>query len=77
MTEAQWAEICRTMKPYGLQDENGIDLAMIDQMLALTPTQRLEALEQFMANDDALTRARIGFYGSDPRTALEAEDGER
>lgn len=59
--------------PRNFQDENGVDLSLIDYMLSLTPTQRLEALEKEMADDDALTRARVKFYGSDPRDTAEAE----
>jgi hypothetical protein len=76
VTENESNEIRRYFDDWrNFQDENGIDLTLIDHMLSLTPTQRLEALEQMMAWDDELTRARVNFYGSDPRTALEAELG--
>jgi hypothetical protein len=74
LTTERWAEFrARTDDFSSYQDENGIDLPQIDDMLALTPTQRLEALEREMAFDDALTEARVKYYGSDPRVAVEAE----
>jgi hypothetical protein len=59
------------------QDEYGVDLTLIDEMLALTPTERLEALEQAMEADDALGEAGRKFYGFDPRDVVEAEFGRR
>ena len=74
MTEADWEKL-RNLQWSDIQDENGVDLTLIDYMLSLTPTQRLEALERFMEFDDELTRARIKLYGEDPRAALDAERG--
>ena len=43
LTEAEWEEFRqRTSHPSYCQDENGIDVTLIDHMLSLTPTQRLE-----------------------------------
>jgi hypothetical protein len=76
LTEADWERL-RNLQWSDIQDENGVDLTLIDYMLSLTPTQRLEALEQLMQFDDALTRARIRHYGFDPRADLEAQQGGR
>jgi hypothetical protein len=76
MTEADWEQL-RNLQLSDIQDENGVDLTLIDYMLSLTPTQRLETLEQFLAFDDMLTAARVKHYGFDPRADLEAERGER
>ncbi len=59
-----------------IQDENGIDLTLIDQMLSLTPTERLQTLKQSWEFDRILAQARISYYGSDP-TLDETEVGER
>jgi hypothetical protein len=59
------------------QDEHGVDVTLIDDMLARTPTERLEALEQAMEADDALAEAGRKFYGFDPRDIVEAEFGRR
>jgi hypothetical protein len=53
------------------QDENGVDLTLIDHMLSLTPTQRLEALERWLEFDKVLRQASIKFYGYDPRVVEE------
>ena len=76
LTEAEWEKL-RNLQWSDIQDENGIDLTLIDYMLSLTPTQRLEKLEQLMQFDDALTEARIKRYGFDPRVDIEAELGGR
>jgi hypothetical protein len=76
MTEADWERL-RNLQWSDIQDENGVDLSLIDYMLSLTPTQRLESLEQFMAFDDLLTQARIKHYGFDPRVDRETERGGR
>jgi len=41
-----------------VQDENGVDVTQIDHLLSLTPTQRLESLEQFLEEVDALMAGR-------------------
>jgi hypothetical protein len=76
MTDAEWEKL-RNLQWSDIQDENGVDLTLIDYMLSLTPTQRLEKLEQLMAFDDMLTAARVKHYGFDPRVDLEAERGGR
>ena len=76
ITEADYEKL-RNLQWSDIQDENGIDLTLIDYMLSLTPTQRLEKLEQLMQFDDALTEARIKLYGFDPRADIEAELGRR
>jgi hypothetical protein len=74
LTEAEWEEFRqRTADPSFGQDEHGIDVSLIDYMLSLTPTQRLEALEQLMGFADALAKARVRLYGEDTGTALKAE----
>jgi hypothetical protein len=74
LTPEEWREFRARMDDFAsYQDENGIDLPQIDQMLARTPTERLESLEREMEYDDALTEARVKHYGSDPRVAVEAE----
>ena len=77
MTENDWEELRRLSNSFDMQDENGIDLSLIDQMLSLTPTERLESLDQWLAFDAFLHKASIKFYGFDPRTAVEAELGGR
>lgn len=72
MIEHEFEHI-RQMTHASVQDENGIDVTLIDQKLSLTPTQRLEALEEFMALVDFLSEVRVRHYGPDPRTPLEAE----
>jgi hypothetical protein len=59
------------------QDESGVDLTLIDHMLSLTPTERIEALEQTLELERALREASIKLYGYDARTAVEAEYGRR
>ena len=59
-----------------IQDDSGIDLAQIDQLLSLTPTERLRTLEEFLEEDDALKRARDKFRAEASRTAG-AADGRR
>ena len=76
MTEADWEKL-RNLQWSDIQDENGVDLTLIDYMLSLTPTQRLEALEQMMRLDEALTEARVKLYGFDPRADIEAERSAR
>ncbi|HEX3358594.1 MAG TPA: hypothetical protein VHS31_16585 [Tepidisphaeraceae bacterium] len=44
-----------------VQDENGIDVTQIDELLAMTPTERLRALEEFNETLDALDKAREKF----------------
>lgn len=46
MTEEQWARFQEITHGYGDQDENGIDLSLLRENLKLTPTQRLERLQQ-------------------------------
>jgi hypothetical protein len=55
-----------------IQDENGIDVTLIDQLLSLPPTQRLIELEEFMKWMDMLEQARTKSNGSDPRIAEQA-----
>jgi hypothetical protein len=56
-------------------DDNSVDLALIDYMLSLTPTQRLETLEQALRFEERLAAARVGLVGSDPRTELTTRFG--
>jgi hypothetical protein len=77
MTEADWQELRRLSNSWGMQDENGIDLSLIDQMLSLTPTQRLESLDRWLAFAALLHKASVKYYGFDPRTAVEAGFGGR
>lgn len=56
-------------------DENGVNLTLIDYMLSLTPTQRLETLEEALRFERAVADARIELVGWDPRAALEARFG--
>jgi hypothetical protein len=76
MTATELDELRRSMETFSYEDENGIDLTLIDEMLRLTPSQRIDALMEAMKLDQVLTEARVKFYGSDPRTAVEAELGE-
>ncbi len=55
-----------------VQDENGIDLTLIDEMLSLTPTERVETLKQSWAFHKILDDAREKYYGS-RSTAAQAE----
>ncbi len=48
----------RQMTHASVQDENGVDVTQIDHLLSLTPTQRLESLEQFLEEVDALMAGR-------------------
>jgi hypothetical protein len=52
-----------------IQDGSGIDVAQIDQLLALSPTERLRTLEEFLEEDDALKRARDKFHAEASRAA--------
>jgi hypothetical protein len=72
LTEAE-LERMRNLQWSDIQDANGVDLTLIDYMLSLTPTQRLEHLDELQRFDEVLTHARVKFYGSDPRLDLEAE----
>lgn len=76
MTEEDFEQL-RTMTHASVQDENGIDVTLIDRKLALTPTQRLMELEEFMALGDFLAGVRGRHYGADPRASVEAELGGR
>lgn len=46
MTDEQWARWQAYTRGYGEQDENGVDLSLLRENLRLTPTQRLEKLQQ-------------------------------
>jgi hypothetical protein len=46
MTEEQWARFQQYTRGYGEQDENGIDISLLRANLRLTPSQRLEKLQQ-------------------------------
>ena len=72
MTEEEFEQL-RQMTHASVQDENGIDVTLIDQKLALTPTERLAALEELMALGDFLADVRVRHYGPHPRTPVEAE----
>jgi hypothetical protein len=45
MTDEQWAWFQKATHGYGDQDENGIDLSLLRENLRLTPTQRLDKLQ--------------------------------
>lgn len=45
MTDAQWEWFQKATRGYGEQDENGIDLSLLRANLLLTPTERLDKLQ--------------------------------
>ncbi|BDI29098.1 hypothetical protein CCAX7_11490 [Capsulimonas corticalis] len=45
MTDEQWNRFQAYTRGYGDQDENGVDLTLLRANRRLTPTQRLEYLE--------------------------------
>lgn len=57
MTDEEFLELCQRTHA-AVQDENGIDVTQIDHLLSLTPTQRVEELEQFLEDVDALMAGR-------------------
>ncbi len=59
MTDEEFLQLCERTHA-SVQDENGIDVTQIDHLLSLTPTQRLESLERFLEEIDALTAGRDG-----------------
>ncbi len=58
-----------------VQDENGIDLTLIDHMLSLTPTERLETLKQSWAFHKILDDARLKHDGPRSTTAQAEVEG--
>jgi hypothetical protein len=60
-----------------VQDEYGIDVTQIDHLLSLTPTERLRTLEEFLEEDDALTRAREKFDAEATRVDRNSSSGRR
>jgi hypothetical protein len=53
----------------------GVDLALIDYTLSLTPTQRLETLGRAIQMEERIAEARVRLVGHDPRVALEERFG--
>lgn len=45
MTDKQWEWFHKNTHGYGNQDENGIDLSLLRENLRLTPSQRLDKLQ--------------------------------
>jgi hypothetical protein len=68
MTEQDFEHL-RQMRHEDVQDENGIDVTQIDELLSLSPTDRLRTLEEFLEFDDALTAAREKFDAHATRVA--------
>jgi hypothetical protein len=57
MTDEEFLELCQQTYS-AVQDENGVDVTQIDRMLSLTATQRLEWLEQYLDEMNALMAGR-------------------
>lgn len=54
----------------------GVDVSRLEELLALTPAQRVARHEQALALVRALRQAGIDYYGFDPRPP-QAVDGPR
>jgi hypothetical protein len=60
MTEQELQQL-RDRTYADVQDENGIDVTQIDALLAMTPTERLRALDEFNETFHALDKVREEF----------------
>lgn len=59
MTDEEFEQL-HQMVHASVQDETDIDVARIDHLLSLTPTQRLADLEEFLEALDAVMEDREG-----------------
>ena len=57
MSDEEFLQLCQQTHA-AVQDENGVDVTQIDRMLSLTSTQRLEWLEQYLDEINALMAGR-------------------
>jgi hypothetical protein len=46
MTEEQWEKFQKYTHGFGDQDENGVDLSLLRENLKLSPSERLDRLQQ-------------------------------
>jgi DNA-binding transcriptional MerR regulator len=60
-----------------VQDENGIDVTQIDELLSMSPTERLRTLEEFITNLEFLDRVREEHEARTARVDPTAARGER
>ena len=59
LTEKQWAIFQKATYGFGEQDENGVDISLLRENLKLTPTQRLQKLEQACTFFGGMSNGRI------------------
>ena len=75
LTAEDFLERCRQAVA-AAEDENGIDVTQIDALLAMSPTDRLRTLEEFMEEADALTAAGEKAHGKAARVTVATSHGE-
>ena len=76
MTDEEFLQLCQKTHA-AVQDENGIDVTQIDALLALSPTDRLRTLEEFLEEMDALKAAGDKFHAEAARAPRTAARGGR
>jgi hypothetical protein len=74
LTVEEFLERCRQAVATA-EDENGIDVTQIDALLAMSPTDRLRTLEEFMEEADALAAAGKKAHGKAARAAVATSRG--